>query len=200
MSERFRLDSALATIDDAVGALPRPVLLVGLSLGGYLALHYAGGPGRERVDGVLAAACGTSPRWAALMAYRSVAAAIGRLPDRGAALNQLLVDLTVPAATRDDVTAGGVALDVMADSLRELAPVRSLTDIARSTAPLLFVNGQFDHFRAEEHRYLRTARNRQTPASSDLIVIPRASHLVSLTQPESFNRVLLGAARVMALL
>ena len=129
MAQRFRLDDALQCIDDAVTALPRPVVLVGLSLGGYLALHYAGGVGRDRVDGVLAAACGTAPGPANLGLYAAVAATIRRLPDRGAALNQRMIDLMVPPAGRADVIAGGVALDVMADALGQLRALRPLSEI-----------------------------------------------------------------------
>src|SRR5690606_9458496 len=63
IGERFTLDAALKTIDDAVTAAEtsgtKPYL-VGFSLGGYLAIEWvARNP--DRVAGLLAAACGTVP-------------------------------------------------------------------------------------------------------------------------------------------
>ncbi len=101
MDEPFTLDAAMrghrrgdaarrgGAADGAGRAARAPRLLVGLSLGGYLAIEYASThPGR--IDGLVAASCGTRPRGAGLAGYRRLAAAIGRLPDRGRALNDLM--------------------------------------------------------------------------------------------------------------
>ena len=52
--------------------------------------------------------------------------------------------------------------------------------------PVWLVNGQFDHFRIEERRMLRAARDGR------LVVIPGATHLVSLARPDHFTAVVLG--------
>ncbi|HEY8590167.1 MAG TPA: alpha/beta hydrolase [Naasia sp.] len=194
LGERFTLDGALDVLDSAVDSLPGPVILCGLSLGGYLGLHWAGSRGGDRIAGMIAAACGTTPRGAALAGYRGIAALIARLPDQGAGINQFMIDRFVPEETREDVTRGGVALDVMADGLGAMAGVRPVESIARIRVPLLLINGRFDHFRLEERRYLAAARARDgVPATwSELLIVPGASHLVSLTQPEAFTRILLG--------
>lgn len=58
--EPFTLEGALATIDEAVDACAEPPLLVGLSLGGFLTLHWAGThPGR--LTGAVAADCTIVP-------------------------------------------------------------------------------------------------------------------------------------------
>lgn len=196
LGERFTLDGALDAIDDAVDGLAGPVVLCGLSLGGYLGLHWAAERGAGRLDGLLAAACGTTPRGAALAGYKGIAEVIARLPDQGSWLNQFMIDRFIPAGSRDDVTRGGVALDVMADGLGAMAAVRPLESIARIRVPLLFVNGRFDHFRMEERRYLGAALARPgLPRSwSQLVVVPGASHLVSLTRPDEFTRILVAAA------
>jgi pimeloyl-ACP methyl ester carboxylesterase len=180
-----------------VDGLPGPVILCGLSLGGYLAVHWAAERGAGRIDGLLAAGCGTTPRGAPLAGYRGLAALIHRLPDQGSRLNQFMVDRFIPdAAAREDVVRGGVALDVMADGLRAMASVRPLAAIARIRVPILFVNGRFDHFRTEERRYLRAAQRRPglPPSWSQLAIVPGASHLVSLTKPREFTRILVTAA------
>ncbi len=190
------MTAAMAAIGDAVDSMSGPVILCGLSLGGYLSLHWAATEGAGRIDGIIAAACGTTPKGAALEGYRRIAAGIGRLPDRGAGLNHLMLRTFVPEPGRTDVESGGIALDVMADGLREIGVVRPIEAIERIRVPLLLVNGELDHFRLQERRYLAAARARpRVPASwSQLLVVPGASHLVSVTRPDEFSRILLRAA------
>jgi pimeloyl-ACP methyl ester carboxylesterase len=63
--------------------------------------------------------------------------------------------------------------------------VDTLADLRAVDAPVWLVNGRWDHFRAQERRFLRQC------ADGRLIVVPRASHLVSLVRPVAFNRILL---------
>src|SRR5690606_21970234 len=109
--------------------------------------------------------------------------------DRGLALNNLAVRLYVPQPGATDVIAGGVALDVMDDSilaLLELAPVASLRRIRE---PVLFVNGQWDHVRAHARRYLWATRDAR------LVTVPGPSHMVTAIRPHEFTRVLLEGYR-----
>jgi pimeloyl-ACP methyl ester carboxylesterase len=184
---RIRLDGTTA---DAEAAWREPVraprLLVGLSLGGYLGIEYAAThPGR--IDGLVAASCGTRPRGAGLAGYRRLADAIGRLPDRGRALNDLMVRVFLPRESVDDVLAGGVALDVMAPALGAVGALDPEDALARIDVPVWLVNGRFDHFRIEERRMLRATRHGR------LVVVPGATHLVSLARPEDFTAAVLGA-------
>ncbi len=200
LGEQFSLAGAMDAVDDAVEGLSGPVILCGLSLGGYLGLHWAAERGQGRIDGMIAAGCGTTPRGAALAGYRAIADVIHLLPDKGAWINQFMIDRFIPIAGRDDVVRGGVALDVMGDGLRAMATVRPIEAIGRIRVPLLFVNGRFDHFRLEERLYLRAAQARPgLPASwSQLAIVPGASHLVSLVRPDDFSRILVTAARTAA--
>lgn len=70
LDQAFTLDDAMRAIDEALAdADPRsPRLLVGLSLGGYLAIEYAARH-PHRLDGLVAASCGTRPRGAGLRGY-----------------------------------------------------------------------------------------------------------------------------------
>jgi len=192
MGERFSVDAATSAIDDAVQLADGPVLLCGLSLGGYLTLHYAGLE-RRTVQGIVAASCSTQPYRVVLDSWRLAARIIHRLPDRGLALN----NWAVRAAVRDphlvaDVIRGGVALEVMDDTLRELKHVHPVHSLTRIHQPVWLVNGTLDHFRLEERRYLAAAPNAR------LLRIAGATHLVSLTRSEAFTRALLDAAEQVA--
>lgn len=184
--ERFTLESADETVVRAVDEVGGRALVVGLSLGGYVAIaHAARHP--EQVTGLVAASCCTRP-WPVLVDGWALAArVIGHLPDGGARLNGLLVDLLLPAAGATDSGAGGFALEVMGDVLRAMRGAHPVDDLARVEAPVWLVNGQLDHFRGEERTFLRACR------SGRLVVVPGATHLVSLVRPTRFTRVVLEA-------
>lgn len=187
MGERFTLAGAVQAVSDAVDAAGHPVFLCGFSLGGYVSLHYAGLQERP-ITGLLAASCGTQPYRVVLDSWRIAARMIHRLPDRGLALN----NWAVRAAVRDpqlaaDVISGGVALEVMDDALRELRALHPIASLRQIEKPVWLVNGSLDHFRLEERRYLAAARD------GHLVHLPGATHMVSLTRPTAFTRVLLDA-------
>ncbi|AWB95367.1 alpha/beta hydrolase [Agromyces badenianii] len=190
IGEPFSIEAGLREIDAALNpdetgeAVPR--LLVGLSLGGYLSIEFAARhPGR--LDGLVAAACSTRPRGASLGGYRRLAAIIGRLPDRGRRLNDAMARLLLAPEAADDVLAGGVALDVMAPVLDAVGRLDPEAALSRIDVPVWLVNGRFDHFRFEERRMLRATRDGR------LVIVPRATHLVSLIRPEDFAAIVLGA-------
>ncbi|MGX5695259.1 alpha/beta fold hydrolase [Agromyces soli] len=189
IGEPFSLEAAFEAIGDALGpAEPHetPRLLVGLSLGGYLSIAFAARH-PDRLDGLVAASCGTRPRGVGLAGYRALAAAIGRLPDRGRALNDLMARAMLSPAAAHDVIAGGVALDAMVPTLDAVRGIDLEASLARIGKPIWLVNGRFDHFRLEERRLLRAAPDAR------LVVVPGAMHLVSLGRPEHFTAVVLDA-------
>ncbi len=202
IGERFTLDGALSSIGDAIaeaeasdakraeaeGVTPGKPYLVGFSLGGYLGIEWvARNPGR--VSGLLAAACATVPHPIVMHTWRGIAAVIGRFPDRGLALNNLAVRLFVPEPGASDVISGGVALDVMDDSIRALLAFTPIESLRRIEEPVLFINGKWDHVRAHARRYLAATRNAR------LVTIPGASHVVPAIRPDEFTRELLAHYR-----
>ncbi|KAA0960721.1 alpha/beta hydrolase [Microbacterium sp. ANT_H45B] len=186
MAEDFTLHEALHTIDVAVrdAATRGPVLLVGHSMGGLLCLAYVGGADAPRVAGLIAASCTSLPRGAGLAAYRAIARAVDRLPDRGMWITARILEATIPEETRSDFAAGGYALDTQDTALRTLAALDLATAVSRIDVPLWFVNGQWDQLRVNEALFRRLAPH------ADLIVVPRTTHLVTAMRPQIFNAVL----------
>lgn len=187
VGERFTLEDAHRAIGEAVSAATtagiRPYLC-GFSLGGYLAIDWAA-EHPDAISGLLAASCGTSPNRVLLDGWRMLARGIHALPDRGRALNDFMVRMFVPASGAKDVLAGGVALEVMDDVLREVRALDPVHSLARIDVPVLFVNGRFDHFRVHTRRYLAaTARGK-------LVTVPRSTHMVSVVKPDEFTAILL---------
>lgn len=166
--ERFTLDGALDAVHAAVASCDAPPLLVGLSLGGYVSLAYAGRY-EDRVAGVLAAGCSTQTRGPLLRAYSVVSTRVTRL-----------------------LGLGGGTWHVVTDMLHALSGCSPLADLRRLHLPVWLVNGRRDPLRLEERRYLRAH------AGARLTVVPRAGHDVNSHAPEAFNRVLVAALRELA--
>lgn len=186
IGERFTVAGALGAVEEATDRLGGRVLLVGLSLGGYLGIRFAADR-PDAVAGLVAAGCSTVPDQPLTTAWRQAARLIARLPDRGARLNQTLVDRALPPDGARALAEGGFALDVMVDLLTEMPQVRTLEDLARVRCPVWLVNGQWDHFRAQERAYLRACPQARR------VRVRGATHLVNLVRPVEFTRVLLDA-------
>jgi pimeloyl-ACP methyl ester carboxylesterase len=86
-----------------------------------------------------------------------------------------------------DVIAGGVALEVMQDALRELRGIRMEAALSRIDLPVWLVNGTFDHIRLQERRFLAATKR------GTLVRIPGATHMVSLARPAEFTSLLVDA-------
>ena len=166
--ERFTLDGALAAIDDAVASCTQPPLLVGLSLGGYTALAYAGRH-EERVAGVVLAGCSTEIRGKPVSLYRRASHHVTRW-----------------------LGLGKGSWHVVTDMLTALAGYSPLADLRRLLVPVWLVNGARDPLRIDERRYLRAVPRAR------LTVVPRAGHDVNSHAPAAFNRVLLDALHELA--
>ncbi|GAB3598956.1 alpha/beta fold hydrolase [Microbacterium tumbae] len=185
--EEFTLAGALATIDAAVrdAAAAGPVLLVGHSMGGLLSVAYAGrAEDPPPVAGFIGASCTALPRGAGLAAYRFLARRFDALPDRGLWLSSQVLAATLPAETRADFAAGGYAFDAQDVALASLAALDLSADVRRIRVPVWWINGQFDQLRVHERLFRRL-----TP-HSELIVVPRTSHLVTAMRPRVFNALL----------
>lgn len=190
MGEPFTVAAARDVIAAGVEALGGRVLLVGLSLGGLLAIDYAARH-PEQVAALVAAACSTSPQVRLRAGWAEVSRWIERTPGSGAQLNAFVVRTFLTPQGALDIGAGGFALTVMSQVLREVAELDPESDLAAARYPVWLVNGRFDHFRMQEARMLAAARSSGQPVRH--VVVPHARHLVSLDAPVAFTRVLFDA-------
>ena len=159
--ERFTLEGALATIDAAVRSCDRPPLLVGLSLGGYASLAYAGRYG-ERVAGVMLSGCSAEIKGKPVGLFRRVASRVTAW-----------------------LHIGGEGWHVVTDMLAALAGYSPLADLRRLTMPVQLVNGRYDPFRLDEWRYRRAV------PYARVTVVPHAGHDVNTHAPAAFTSALL---------
>lgn len=186
MTETFTLDGALATIDEAVRAAAARgrVLLVGHSMGGLVSTEYVGQETKPPVDAFIAASCTAIPRGASLATYRTLARGFDRLPGRGSAIAEWVLDRTLPPETRADFGAGGYAYDAQDVALRSLSVLDLLAALRRIDVPTWFINGQYDQLRVNEKLFVSLVPD------AELIVVPRTSHLVTAMRPRVFNALL----------
>lgn len=191
--EKFTLDNAFAVIDEAIASVgdgTRPVVLVGLSLGGYVTLEYAARR-PERLAGVIASACTCDPKGKPVRMYGQVAHHVTRSVSTVRSWVTRWTPALIPSQSGRKLQVDGAATpfrpgwDVVTDMLGQLAGRSSIENLKQITVPIWFVNGQRDHLRLEERKYLAAV------PTSRLVVIPKAGHDVSFEAPEEFNRVML---------
>ncbi|MFC7330942.1 alpha/beta fold hydrolase [Marinactinospora rubrisoli] len=189
--ETFTLAGAVAAVRAAVDEVGGRALVVGLSLGGFVAISAAAAH-PERVAGLMAVSCSARPVNALAHVYRIPAALLDRLPDRGLAVNARFHRWTLPADGAAAVLDGGLAMEAARAVIEEIADLDVLALLASYPGPVWLINGARDHFRIHERRFLRAC------ADGRLLVVPRAGHMVSLDQPEVFGKIVADAADVLA--
>lgn len=204
--ERFSMPRAFEVLDEAAGSFgaDRPVVVVGLSLGGYTSLawaaHHAGtapDATAPQLSGVVAAGCSSDPKGKPVALFRDVAhlavtgtTAVRRgLRDASLAWRAALTGgrsraggLEVAALLGD--TAPRPGWDIVTDALTHLAGRSSVASTRALRVPVWFVNGARDRMRLEESRHVAAAER------GALVVVPDAGHDVNSDAPDAFNRVL----------
>jgi pimeloyl-ACP methyl ester carboxylesterase len=182
-TEPFTLDAAA---DAAVRAIEadggRPAVVVGLSLGGYVAMHLAARR-PDVVRGLVLSGASAEPvAWRALP-YRGLAWVL----ERGAgprldALNRWFFRHRFPPAIADPILAGGFWYDGGATALRALVGQRFTPRLATYPGPTLFLNGTYDlPFRLSVRAFAEAARQPRR------VRLAGATHLANLDRPAAFN-------------
>jgi pimeloyl-ACP methyl ester carboxylesterase len=182
--EAFTLEGAA----DRVAAVIREqaadgrAVIVGLSLGGYVAIVVADRD-PDRVRGLVLAGATSEPVGARSLPYRLLAAVLDRF--EGPALRRLnswFFRTRYPATIAEPIVAGGFWSDGGAHALRTLFGQTFAPRLARYPGPTLIVNGQWDLlFRLSARSFAEAATDARR------VRLPGALHLSNLDQPAAFN-------------
>jgi pimeloyl-ACP methyl ester carboxylesterase len=190
-NEPFTMDGAVKAVYEAVNAGGGQALLVGISLGGYVAMAFA----RRypaRVPGLVVASAsrdmtGFTGRW-----MRLVGTAIPRVVSERSLVSRAAQSLEkqLPTAIANRVIDGGLHGRTGLSAFTELAGTDFRAMLRKIPAPVLFLNGENDRsFRADEAAFVEAA------PYGKLQVIPGAGHLSNLIAAEAFSAAVRGFAQ-----
>ena len=157
-------------------------VLVGLSLGGYVAMALAARH-PEHVRGLVLAGATAEPVGLRSLPYRALAVILERL--EGPALrqaNEWFFRTRYPPSIAEPIVAGGFWSDGGAHALRALLGQRFLPRLASYPGPTLILNGEWDLL-------FRLSAGSFAAAASDArrVRLAGALHLSNLDQPAAFN-------------
>ncbi len=157
-------------------------MVVGLSLGGYVAMALAAA-WPERVAGLVIAGATAEPVGRRAFAFRSLAAILAAVPDPILdRVNRRYFAWRYPADIVDPIFAEGFWFGGGAAAVRSLVGERFKPRLAAYPGPTLIVNGEYDlFFRPTERAFAAAA------VDARRVLIRRASHLANLDQPDQFT-------------
>lgn len=182
--DAFTLDGAAdlvaATIHEH--AADRRAIVVGLSLGGYVAM-VVGARHPALVRGLVLAGATAEPVGATSLPYRILAEILERFEGPSLrALNTWFFRTRYPPEIAEPIVAGGFWSDGGAHALRTLLGQRFAPRLARYPGPTLILNGEWDLlFRMSAGRFAAAAKD------AHRVRLPGALHLSNLDQPDAFN-------------
>lgn len=178
--EPFTMPAAVAAVDAAVesGDRSAPVVLVGHSLGGYVAMEYAAGR-PDRLAGLVLIGATAVPSGPGAAAYRLLGKATARAgAARIARFNDRVLSAVVPASVFASIAAEGYYSDGVLDAWQAVMSSGRPELLSELTCPVLIVRGQYDQLGIHAYRYAAAARD------AEVRTVRGASHLLPLTRPE----------------
>jgi pimeloyl-ACP methyl ester carboxylesterase len=165
-------------------------ILVGLSLGGYVAMAVAA-RWPERVAGLAIAGATAEPLGPRTILYRGLAAIFTIVPERTLdAVNRWFFGWRYPPEIANPILAEGFFFEGGAVAVLSLIGEPFKPRLAAFPGPSLLLNGEFDMvFRPTERSFAAVA------ASPRRVLIRRATHLSNLDQPAAFTAAIRRFAR-----
>jgi pimeloyl-ACP methyl ester carboxylesterase len=185
----FTFAGAIAILElqlDLIG--DRPIVILGDSLGGYLALALAALT-PQKIRAVIACGCtfplnglGAVPAWLSDVPVRAAAAALGS--DRiDAAIYDYMARFTDDETARA-IRVAGIRARGRTESISELRAIDILSLVRKITVPVVYVNGERDYAtRTFERAFLRAA------PQSRLAIVPGVGHGVGLRSPDAIAEI-----------
>ncbi len=183
--EPFTLDGA---VDAVVEGIREPALVVGHSLGGYIAIA-AAARHPERVAGLLVAGSTQLPGRTMDTLFRVAHRLLMRLPEHGERLSRRQFESVLPPKLAKAVIDGGIATEVIPDVVEAFTGFDVLAELATYPGSTWLINGARDHFRWHERRFLGAC------ADGRLVTVPKAGHYLPMVRGKEFSRLVLDAAR-----
>ena len=183
-AETFTVDLAAERIAELIARdVPGgEAILVGLSLGGYVAMAVAA-RWPERVAGLAISGATAEPVPPRSIAYRGLAAIFSTVPERILdSANRWFFGWRYPAEIAGPILAEGFWFAGGAVAVRSLIGERFKPRLAAYPGPTLLLNGEYDlFFRPSERSFAAVA------AHPRRALIRGATHLANLDQPEAFT-------------
>jgi pimeloyl-ACP methyl ester carboxylesterase len=182
--EAFTVEGAAERVADVIEreATDGRAIVVGLSLGGYVAMAVAA-RWPERVTGLAISGATAEPVPPRSIAYRGLAAIFSRVPEPTLdAVNRWFFGWRYAPAIHEPILADGFFFPGGAVAVRSLIGERFKPRLAAYPGPSLILNGEYDLF------FRPTARSFAAVAiNPKRAVIRGATHLANLDQPEAFT-------------
>lgn len=171
-------ESVAATIDSEAGGR---AVLVGLSLGGYVAMEVAG-RWPERVEGLVLAGATAEPIGVREAPYRALAWLLTHVdPQLLSRLNSWFFRHRYRAAIAEPIVSAGFSFPGGARAVRAIVGKCYRPRLARYPGRTLILNGEYDLlFRVSERSFAEAATDARR------IVVRGATHLTNLDRPEAF--------------
>ncbi|MEU9124020.1 alpha/beta hydrolase [Streptomyces sp. NPDC048506] len=185
--EPFTMPGAVAAVAEAVDELGGRAMVVGLSLGGYVAMATAGSH-PERVAGLVAMGCTALPRGLFGATYRGAGRVAARYPKGVDRLSVFSFRRALPGPLAEAMVAGGLNSEIISDIVAAVAGQDPLASLAAYPGPVWLVNGERDRFRRQEGRFARACHQGR------LTILPGRGHISSLADPTAVARQVLDAA------
>lgn len=182
-NEPFHVENATQelarVVDEAAGG---HAIVVGLSLGGYVAIEF-GARYPEKAAGLVIASASVEPQGWYNLPYRILARLMEALPESWLSLlNRAIFLLAYGRRRAEPLVAPGFFMRGGAVGVREVMRTRFASKLATYPGPALLLNGRWDFgFRMHEKRFLAAAKRGRVE------VIPGAFHIVNIDQPKVFS-------------